>query len=353
MRRIGLAVVLALSLFAKPLLTEAQQPVWRLMAKPAYESSVTLDGRGRESEWCPQAQLSLDDVADVDCASRRFTLTALGDSPDTFSSQHVLPYRASSPQLLLGGLLAGGAVAGVLANSLLNYDHRSFWVYNKGFFTKGSKDGGADLASHFTDYYAVQREFAFVYEMLGFPENDARWISLGVSVVTQVINEIGDGFDKSQGFSREDVIMGTLGATTAALVSAAHVDDLVGFRASHVPGGTYSNDVYSADLKLAGVARRLGLDVGPARFLLFSVTYSAKGYRVTNATPADKQRLVGFEFGLNLEEMLNAVNARRDTWWGYALHVVGDNIRIPYTAVGMRYDLNHDQWHGPNNGNFP
>src|SRR5262249_47461460 len=157
----------------------------------------------------------------------------------------------------------------------------------------------------------------------------------------------------TQGFSREDVIMGTLGATTAALVSAAHVDDLVGFRASHVPGGTYSNDVYSADLKLAGVARRLGLDIGPARFLLFSGTYSAKGYRVTNATPADKQRLVGFEIGLNLEEMLNAVNARRDTWWGYALHVVGDNIRIPYTAVGMRYDLNHDQWRGPNNGNFP
>ena len=38
---------------------------------------------------------------------------------------------------------------------------------------------------------------------------------------------------------------------------------------------------------------------------------------------------------------------------GYALHVVGDNIRFPNLAIGMRYDLNHDRWHGPNNGNYP
>ena len=351
----GLRALVFLVLVAAPSTVVAQEPLWRLTAKPASESSVPLDERSRESGWCPPGLLSPDHDADADCASCRFTLTSLGDPPtlDTFSGQHLLPYRASSPQLLLGGLVAGGAVAGVLANSLLAYDHRSFWVYNKGFFTKGSKDGGADLASHFADYYVIQREFAFLYEMLGFSEKDARWISLGVSVFTQVINEVGDGFDKTQGFSREDVIMGTLGATTAALVSAAHVDDLVGVLTSHLPGPTYSHDVYSADLKLAGVARRLGLEVGPARFLLFSVTYSAKGYRDQNATPDQRQRLVGFEIGLDLEEMLNAVKARRDTWWGYALHVLGDNIRWPYTAVGMRYDLNHDQWRGPNNGNFP
>ena len=35
-----------------------------------------------------------------------------------------------------------------------------------------------------------------------------------------------------------------------------------------------------------------------------------------------------------------------------AEHVVGDDVRFPYTAVGMRYDLNHGKWHGPNSGNF-
>ncbi len=126
----------------------------------------------------------------------------------------------------------------------------------------------------------------------------------------------------------------------------------MGFRASHVPGPTYIHDVYSADLKLAGVAGRLGLNVGPLRFLFVSLTYGVKGYR-GGGTPADQQRQVGLEIGLNFEEMLNAARVGRDTWWGYGLHLVADNIRFPYTAVGIRHDLNHGAWRGPNNGNFP
>lgn len=38
----------------------------------------------------------------------------------------------------------------------------------------------------------------------------------------------------------------------------------------------------------------------------------------------------------------------RGTWWGYPLHLVADNIRFPFTAVGMRVDLNRGKWHGPN-----
>ena len=35
---------------------------------------------------------------------------------------------------------------------------------------------------------------------------------------------------------------------------------------------------------------------------------------------------------------------------GYGLHVVFDNVRPPYTAVGFRFDMNHGRWHGPNAG---
>ena len=38
---------------------------------------------------------------------------------------------------------------------------------------------------------------------------------------------------------------------------------------------------------------------------------------------------------------------------GHALHAVGDNLRLPYAAFGIRVDLNHGKWHGSNNGNFP
>ena len=52
-----------------------------------------------------------------------------------------------------------------------------------------------------------------------------------------------------------------------------------------------------------------------------------------------------------LEQILNDLGVKRSTWWGYALHLAGDNMRFPFTGVGMRVDLNRGRWHGPNGGN--
>ena len=70
-----------------------------------------------------------------------------------------------------------------------------------------------------------------------------------------------------------------------------------------------------------------------------SVTYGTKSY--PTGLPGLRERQVGIEIGLNLQQILNDVGVRRNTWWGYALHAVFDNVRIPFTSVGMRYDLNH------------
>jgi len=258
--------------------------------------------------------------------------------------------EAQEPNLVLGGLILGGSVGLVAANSLVGYHDQSFHVANEGWFGPNTRDGGADKASHFADYYIVSKEMAFLYEKLGYSENAARWLGFGVAVTTGLANEISDGFTK-YGFSWEDLAMDTFGAGTAALLSATRSEDLFGIRTSHVPSDTYTHDVYSADLKFSGLARRLGVNLGPLRWLVFSVTYGTKGYRVN--PPIDHQRQVGFEIGLNLQQILNDVGVKRDTWWGYALHVVADNVRFPYTAFGMRVDLNSGKWHGPNNGNFP
>jgi hypothetical protein len=34
------------------------------------------------------------------------------------------------------------------------------------------------------------------------------------------------------------------------------------------------------------------------------------------------------------------------------LYVATESVRFPFIAVGMRYDLNHNKWHGPNTGNY-
>jgi hypothetical protein len=54
---------------------------------------------------------------------------------------------------------------------------------------------------------------------------------------------------------------------------------------------------------------------------------------------------------LTRTEDLDDLGVKRNTWWGYGLHIVFDNFRFPFTSVGFRYDLNHDTWTGPDNGN--
>jgi hypothetical protein len=251
-------------------------------------------------------------------------------------------------RLLLTTLVPIAGVALVTANSLIGYDHSGFQVHHEGWFGANTTNGGADKASHLVDYFIVASLFADGYRVLGYSENAAILWGFGLALATGLGNEVSDGFTR-HGFSWEDFAMDAAGATVASVTSVTHTRDLFGMRTSHLPGSTYNHDIYSADFKLSGLGRRLGVNIGPLRWLLLSVTYGSKGYRVS--PPIELQRQVGFEVGLNFQQILNDLGVKRNTWWGYSLHLI-DYIRFPYTAVGMRYDLNHGKWHGPNSGNY-
>ena len=253
-------------------------------------------------------------------------------------------------RLLFSTLIPITAIGAVTANSLVAYDtNHPFRIHHEGWFGEDTVNGGADKASHLTDYYVIQGLFEDAYKMIGYSDNEAIVWGTGLAIATGLANELSDGFTR-HGFSWEDLAMDSAGALTGSLVAVTHTRDLFSMRTSHLPSSTYTHDVYSADFKFSGLGRRLGVNLGPLRWLLFSVTYGSKGYRVT--PPIEKQRLLGFEIGLNLQQILFDLKVSRGTWWGYALHVVGDNIRFPFTAVGMRVDLNRGKWHGPNNGNY-
>ena len=240
-----------------------------------------------------------------------------------------------------------GAVTG---DALLPYGRDKFQVDHEGWFGPNTSHGGADKASHLADYFVITGLFEDVYRMIGYTEKDAILWAFGLAVATGLAVEVNNGFTKEYGFSWEDLTMDVAGAIAASVVSLTRTRDLFGLRTSHLPGSTYTHDVYSADLKLAGLARRLGINIGPLRWLLFSVTYGSKGYHVS--PPITQQRQLGFEVGLNLQQILDDLGVRRNTWWGYSLHLIGDNVRFPFTAVGMRLDLNRGNWHGPNSGNY-
>jgi hypothetical protein len=255
------------------------------------------------------------------------------------------------PNWLLTSLVSGGALAGGAINAFTDKGHQSFHVTDEGWFGVDTRYGGADKASHFVDYYIVSKELAKLFVVLGHTPQRARWLGVGVSTLTGLVNEIGDGTNR-WGFSAEDLAMDFGGALAAALIDAAGAEDLLGFRrgtASFDNCCDYNNQIYTADFHLAGAARRLGLNIGPLKYLLLSLTYGTRGYPGDGGS--ETQRRVGFEVGLDFKQMLDDLNVRRNTWWGYGLHVVFDNMRIPFTAVGFRYDVNHGRWHGPNAGN--
>jgi hypothetical protein len=299
---------------------------------------------------CPAYRLLGSDDSGAECRLRGLRLASLdattGDEAST--NRPAPPAKATEPRWLLAGAVAFAEVGVTAGKAIITEDRTSFNVADEGWFGPNTEFGGADKASHFADYYVITKEFAFIFGRLGFSDNAARLMAAGTAFTGGLVNEVADGFTK-YGFSYQDIVMNSLGIGTALLVMTTGVGDVVGVRTSHF--GSFKYDVYSMDLKLAGLARRLNLNIGPLRFLYFSATYGVKGY--PSDTTADRQRQIGLELGLNLEEILNTFGVRRDTWWGTTLHFAADNIRFPFTAVGFRYDLNHGKWHGPNTGNFP
>ncbi len=254
-----------------------------------------------------------------------------------------------------------GAVAGSAYNAFSEYPNYDFHFQKEGWFGQNTYAGGGDKASHFVSFYGTARLMTGVYELFDASPEQSNDLGATISFAAGLATEIGDGTNK-YGFSPEDLVLDALGAASAYVLTRYQLNDLIGFRAGVVSapetppeyldstgfGKDYTSEIYTADFKLAGLSRRLDRRFGPARYLLLSMTYSAKGYPY--AIPELKERQVGFEVGLNVAEVARAVGVPPNRWWGKMLLIVLDLIRFPYTAIGVRYDVNDGRWIGPDTG---
>lgn len=254
-----------------------------------------------------------------------------------------------------------GTVAGSALNSFTDLPRApQFHFTNEGFFGRHTYAGGGDKASHFVSYWGVARILTTVNLAAGAPADSAAVLGAVVSDFAGFVTELGDG-TTHYGFSYEDFVLDTLGSATALAVYHYGLDDLIGFRFGPVPapgtpsgnpyggsGTDYSRLIFTGDLKIAGLARRSHFNPGPARFLLLSMTYGAKNYSYN--APESRERQIGVEIGLHVTEVLRALGVPEDRWWSKPIFLVLDLVRIPYTAIGIRYDLNHGKWRGPDIG---
>jgi uncharacterized protein YfiM (DUF2279 family) len=272
----------------------------------------------------------------------------------------VPPLWTNPTKLTTGIVLTGAGIYGLTAGWAHGFN--AFHFGDEGWFSPNSYGGGSDKVSHFIVSASLGRELALVYDLQGHTVAQSIALSFGITAFSGFIVEAVDGFTP-YGFSWEDLTADVLGTATGLFLTRQGLNDLIGLRlgkvAGNVPvpegtepalGTVYSGEIYSGDFKIAGLARRMQFNAGPARFLMTSVTYSTKGYGYDPTIPS-RQRLIGVELGLNLPEILSAVGVPDNTWWGTFLYKFLNFFRIPFTSFGFRYNLNDGTWHGPDTGN--
>ncbi len=246
------------------------------------------------------------------------------------------------------------------AQGPIQYGVQAFHFTDEGFFQSWTYAGGADKASHFTVSANVSGLLYDAYRLNGLSPDQSFWLSVGATVTSGIIVEIGDAITP-YGFSLQDLAADTLGTLAGALVKRNHLDDLISFSIGKVPttippryigvegeslGADYSNEMYTANLKFEGLATRLHAKPGFERFFLFSFAFFTKGFGYAPPIPSRYQE-VGFEVGLNFQEILKAVGVDRSTWWGDTLLRAFSFVRIPFTQVGVYYNLKNQKWYGP------
>jgi hypothetical protein len=280
--------------------------------------------------------------------------------------------------VFLGGSFVATPIAGYL-QWWKRSDSEPWHFANERWFQQDTYAGGADKMSHF--YYGTigQEGLTAAYQKLGHPADQARLLAFLNTVLAAVVVEVGDGFT-SYGFSWEDATASTAGAAASAFVGAHNLGDTIGFRfgflpteepvpspgpsphAGSPPGPAwwqiqplalqsaqiqpgYTYEIYTIDLKLTGFLPRVHVRPGIARYLLLSATYNTRGY--TEAPPELRQRNIGIEIGINLAEVCRSLGMSEHTWWGQSIIQFFEHFRVPYSAWGVRYDLNSGKWHGP------
>ena len=165
-----------LLLLAVPGPLAAQDSSWRLSLQPPDDLSLSPAESFFSKRSCSEYRLLLGESRDCEprVASGDLTTGAPLQIAQTDALQPPVE-EAREPNRLLGTLLPVTAWALVAANSLVTYDKQSFHVNYEGWFGPNTRDGGADKASHFADYYVVSNPFADAYKKLGYLEDAARW----------------------------------------------------------------------------------------------------------------------------------------------------------------------------------
>ena len=270
------------------------------------------------------------------------------------------PDRLFTPATIVWsvGAVAGGAVEGLGAP--LQYGWVPFHTTNEGWFSRNTYAGGSDKASHFIISSGVSRTLYEAYTYLGHSPDTSARLAFATTFMTGTMVELLDGASV-YGFSFQDLTVDALGAAAGVLIQRNHLEDMLGLKIGmadtdipesavipSVPtlGRSYSNEIYSADFKIARPRPPSPQEAGVRAVLPDSFVYYSKGFGYAPPLPT-RYQAIGFEVGLNFREILLAVGVTKDTWWGQGLFAIFDFFRIPFSQIGVYYNMFNNKWYGP------
>lgn len=272
--------------------------------------------------------------------------------PANYSPYRFFEHVRAAP-LEVGAAAAALATVGVLD---WHWGGAHFHTKREAYFSKRSPNGGMDKLGHAWSTYLLTELLA---ERMAANSNGLSGAHFSAAIVAFAVMagvEVGDGFTKKYGFSREDLVADAVGAGLALLRGAFPVlRETTDFRVAYKMPGEYdpirlatgreTNPAYSRQRYILAI-KGSGFEAlrkTPARYLELHFGYDTRGFHKVERDMGIKPRrnfYVGL--GLNVSELLFAegpvpnLSAYRDTELVWATEHALRYVQVPYTAVYAR-----------------
>ncbi|MFH1495446.1 MAG: DUF2279 domain-containing protein [Pseudomonadota bacterium] len=214
-------------------------------------------------------------------------------------------------------IMIGGA-----ATALLWYGSTHWWsdsmssdfrTVDEGWFGQDTYTGGADKLGHMYSTYVGTRILARAFEWAGHDSQSAAWLAAATAWGSMLAVEIGDGFSSRYRFSKEDLVMNTLGTGLGLLLEKnPELDAMLDFRLMYRPSSDarrvnqidpiddHSGQTYLLAIKASGIPSLRRIE--PLRYFELALGYGTRGYEPNLGE--ERSRHVYYGISLNVAELL-------------------------------------------------
>lgn len=276
-----------------------------------------------------------------------YTIVPAADVPESYHAE--TPAWSYSPREFYDNVMqipweTAAIVGGTLALGFGDWDWGSakFHFVDEGFFGTDTHNGGMDKLGHTYGTMLLSDFFAASLARRHVNQHSAALTGaiMGWSVMAMV--ETFDGFSKDYGFSPQDIVANTVGATFSYLRNTMpELKSKLDYRLEYVPSGygdgfkphsDYAGQKYILALKLAGFEK---FEETPLRFFELDLGYYTEGFRREEAIDKgiSPTRNVFVAIGINVEQVLFGYQEEGESFAERAARAALQRVQIPYTYL--------------------